>query len=107
MDLIMMDLNIQIMENDYIVCVTNEGMASSQLLEVGEKYHVEEAFNLETEKADKDPEITKRILANYPNPFFYLKEFHNTCSCCGERVFFWHGLFQTQKQLHNGMEKIA
>jgi len=84
------------MEDNYVECISVGRYPT--LLEVGKRYHVEESFNLESEKDYRDKEATKRILAKYPNPFFYLKEFHEVCPCCGERVWFWHGLFSVQKQ---------
>lgn len=91
-------------QDNYVVCV-NTGEYDG-LLVLGDKYYVEESFNLETEMSYKDPEITKEILAKYPNPFFYLKGFDNVCSCCGDRVYFWSGLFQTKQQYENAnMEK--
>lgn len=86
-------------EDNYIICASNYG---SPLLTIGEKYYVEEAFNFTAENfPDKDPKVIALMIKKYPNPFFYLKEFEQTCSCCGERIYFWHGLFKTKKQIED------
>lgn len=87
-------------EDNYVICVAKD--RASNILVIGKKYHVEEAFNFTSENfPDKDSATIIMMIQKYPNPFFYLEEFHNTCSCCGERIYFWHGLFQTKKQIED------
>jgi len=95
------------MEDNYVVCISNRKPYEDLI--IGNRYHVEESFNFDiNDKGPENVESVKAMLKAYPNPYFYLEEFHETCSCCGDRIYFPHGLFKTKQQVEDdNLEKRA
>lgn len=81
-----------------VICIAKYGeddILEDDLLDIGETYTVEEE---KTRDYPKEDSIGAELLKEYPNPYYILKEVTNVCTCCNERVSFWHGLFKVYEK---------